>query len=76
MMRKAAVKTSTLILSAILLLAIITLAYGYYQNNLTVIYGGIAAIFIISIMITFQNILFKKEAKRKSGWINREKIEL
>jgi hypothetical protein len=61
---KVIVKTSTLILSLILLAGVITLAYGYYNNNSTIIYAALPLIFIISLIIPLQNILVKKETKR------------
>jgi low affinity Fe/Cu permease len=65
MSHNSSIKTSTLILACILLIGVISMAYGYYQSNKIIIYGGVAVVFVISIFLQLQNILYKKETKRK-----------
>ena len=65
MLPSTKVKTSTLILVSILLVGIIALAYGYYQNNPVIIYGSLIIIFPASLILPLQNVLFNKNIKRK-----------
>ncbi len=59
------VKTGILVLALVLLLGVLTMAFGYYDNNIGLMYAGIAVIFLTSLNILLQNILSKKETKRK-----------
>ena len=54
-------KNATLILALILLIGVISMAYGYYQSNKIIIYSGVAVVFVISIMLPLQSILSKKK---------------
>ena len=62
---KATIKTSSLILSFVLLAGVIALAYGYYNSSSFIIIAGLTVIFIISLMLPLQNILDKNETKKK-----------
>lgn len=71
MSHEGIVKTSTLILACILLIGIIALAYGTYQNNSVIIYGSLIIIFPTCLMLPLQNILFKRKTKKNLTCINK-----
>ncbi len=65
MSHNSSIKISTMILACILLLGVISMAYGYYQSNKIIIYSGVAVVFVISIFLPLQSILYKKGNEKK-----------
>ena len=57
MVPKRIVKTSTLVLACILLFGIISMAFGFYNNDSLFIKAGISITLLTSLIITFQNVL-------------------
>ena len=57
MLQRRIVKTSTLILAFILLLGVISMTLGFYNNDSLFIKAGISITLLTSLTITFQSIL-------------------
>ncbi len=67
MLYKTIIKTSTLILACILLLGVISMAFGFYNNDSLFIKAGISITLLTSLIITFQNFLsLNKKRKIKN----------
>ncbi len=65
MLHKNIVKTSTLLLACILLLGIISIAFGFYKNDSILIGVGISITLLTSLTINFQNIFHLKSNHKR-----------